>query len=115
VVAHCADLSGFRDSVPAASLSWRAYHFDPHFHWAPLEYCEAIFDWARDAFIAQTAFSIQPFAELPDDCAGDIVDYLETRLARTEMLQIAKYCTSAESCSWVCRVIAAGVAADIAV
>jgi len=81
----------------------------------PLDDRAAVFDWARDAFISQIAISVHPFGDLPDDCAGDVMEFVETALTRTETLQIAKNCSSTEACFWVCRIIAAGIAADVAV
>jgi len=101
-VAHCATLSSSNDSsVPAPALSLHAYQLDPSFLWAPREARFLVFKWARNAFVAQLAAMTQPFVDLPDDCAGDVLDYLEMAMTREESLCIAEHCSSPEANAWV--------------
>jgi hypothetical protein len=100
-IAHCAALSGYKDIVRAPALSLHQYQLDPSFHWAPREARFLVFKWARNAFVAQLAAMTQPFVDLPDDCAGDVLDYLEMAMTREESLCIAEHCSSPEANAWV--------------
>ena len=116
VVAHCAILSATKEPAPSTALTLRPYHFDPFFSWAPPTARAAVFAWARDAFIAQlAATSSQPLRNIPDDCAGDIFDFLEMTMARQEVLHISKHCSSPEARAWVLAVLTAAVTVSIAV
>ena len=106
-VAHCAGFSASNQSVPKTSLVLRPYQLDPTFLWAPPEARNAIYSWARESFDVQVAANTQPFLELPDDCAGDILEYLKLTMTRTESLQIATHCSSLEAHAWVRSLIAA--------
>ena len=94
--------------MPATALSLRAHQLDPAFLWAPPAARYAVVAWARDVFIAQHAGSIQPFERLPDDCAGDVLEFFG--MTRNEFDLIAKHCSSPEAQGWVRAVIAAAVA-----
>jgi len=109
LVAHCADLSGFYDSVSENPLCLCAYQFDPYFNWAPVDTRAAIFAWVRDAVTIQFAAASQPFADLPDDCAGDILEFLETYMTHKEMMYFAMHCLSPEANVWVRAVFNAAV------
>jgi hypothetical protein len=99
--------------VPAPALTLRAYQVDPSFLWAPSAARAVIFSWARDTWIAQRATLTEPFAQLPDDCAGDVLEYLDLLMTRKELLRIATYCSSAEANDSVRAVVAAvAVSAD---
>ena len=106
-VAHCATLSASEKRLPATALSLRAHQLDPAFLWAPPAARSAVVACARDSFIAQLAATIQPFVELPDDCAGDVLEFFE--VTHNEFELIAKYCTSLEAQAWMRAVIAAAV------
>lgn len=110
VLAHCATLSSCEEFVPAPVLFLSSSHFDSSFLWAPSEAREMVFKWARDAFIAQLAANIQPFADLPDDCAGDVLECLEMSITRRESLLIATHCSSPQAIAWVRAVVAVAVA-----
>ena len=94
--------------MPATALSLRAHHFGPAFLWAPPAARSAVFAWARVVFIAQHAGSTQPFERLPDDCAGDVLEFFGMTHNESEL--IAKHCSSPEAQDWVRAVIAAAVA-----
>jgi len=106
---HCGTLSAGREQLPATALSLGAHHFDPAFLWAPPDARAAVFAWALHVFIAQLAATIQPFEDLPDDCAGDVLEFFEMAMTRTDALHIAKHCSSPEARAWVRTVIAAAV------
>ena len=108
--AHCAFLSAPKKSLPASSLSLRPYHLDPSFLWAPLEASCSIFKWARDAFVAQVAASTKAYAKLPDDCAGDILEFLQVAMTRTESLHVTEHCSSPKARDWVRAVFDAAMA-----
>jgi len=94
--------------LPATALSLRAHQLDPAFLWAPPAVRSAVVAWARDVFIAQHAGSIQPFERLPDDCAGDVLEFFGMTHNESELM--AKHCSSPEAQDWVRAVIAAAVA-----
>ena len=93
--------------MPATVLSLRAYHLDPCFLWAPPMACAAVFAWAQRVFVAQLAATIQPFEKLPDDCAGDVLEFFG--MTHTESELIAKHCSSLEARAWVRKVVASAV------
>jgi hypothetical protein len=97
--------------LPATALSLRAHQLDPAFLWAPPAARYAVVAWARDVFIAQHAGSIQPFERLPDDCAGDVLEFFGMTHNESEL--IAKHCSSPEAQDWVRAVIAAAAAAVV--
>jgi len=88
---HCAALSTSEEPAPAMSLSLSAYQLEPSFRWPQPAARAKVVAWARDAFILQLASSTEPFAVLPDDCAGDVLEYLEMTITRTESLQYVSY------------------------
>ena len=110
---HCATLSGSKDSVQAPALPLHAFQLDPSFLWAPHQARSLVFKWARNAFIAQLAVITEPFEELPEDCAGDILAFLEMAMTREESLQIARHCAWPEAHFWVRAVMAAAIAVSL--
>lgn len=112
-VAHCANLTSVEESLPSTALSVHANHFEPPFLWAPRAARSAIFGWARDAFLIQFAASTQPFATLPDDCAGDVLEFLDITMPRKEVFYILAHCISPEAYVWVRKTIAAAVVVSI--
>ena len=67
--------------------------------------------WALHVFIAQLAATVQLFEELPDDCAGDVLEFFGMTHNESEL--IAKHCSSPEAQDWVRAVIAAAAAAVV--
>lgn len=110
-LAHCANLSA---SVPTTEPSLRARQLDPSFRWAPPTARSAVIAWARAAFMIQLAATTQPFEKLPEDCAGDVLEFLETAVTCTEASHIVRHCSSPEASAWVRAVLAAAVAPVIA-
>jgi hypothetical protein len=106
-IAHCATLSASKDFVPTPGLFLGEPQSDPHFFWAPPQACNLVFKWARNVFVAQLAANIKPFAELPDDCTGDVLEHLEMAMTRTESQRIIAHCSSPGACAWVRVVVAA--------
>lgn len=110
VVAHCAALSTPNSSAPETKLTLRAHQLDPSFLWVPhIEACIDRFGWARDVYAAQVASNVQPFVDLPDDCAGDVLEYLEFKMTRAEVLHVVTHCSSPEAHAWVCEVATAAI------
>lgn len=85
------------------------------FLWAPAPARAAIFLWARNTFVVQLAKTVEPFEKLPEDCAGDVLEFLDIAMTRKEALHIATHCSSPEACAWVRAVVAAAAASAIAV
>ena len=107
---HCVALSNEQKaSVPAKELPLRPYHFDPSFLWANPDARAAIFKWARSAFVVQQAAAISLFANLPDDCACDVLDFLQVPMPRSESLHVATCCASPEAQAWMRAVVVAAV------
>jgi hypothetical protein len=113
VLFHCAALSDFKDAVSKPLWSLNSYHLDPFFLWASRNYRSMVFSWARSTFIVQLAAMTQPLDELPDDCAGDIIEYLEIDATRTESMRIASHCSSPKAHAWVYSVVTAAVVVSI--
>jgi len=109
VRAHCATLSRSEEVMAGSVLSLRPYQLDPSFLWAPPAARNAAVAWAKDTYVAQLASLTEPFAELPDDCAGDILEYLEWLLHREAILHIAEHCSSPEAIEWVKSINTAAV------
>jgi hypothetical protein len=107
--AHCATLAAAEQLVPSSTLFLRAHHLDPSFLWAPPAARSAVVAWARNACIAQYAGTTPPFRRLPDDCAGDVLEFTEMGMTHEESVQIAKHCSSSEARAWVCAVVAGAV------
>ena len=59
------------------------------------------------------ATTIQPFEELPDDCAGDVLEYQELAMTRKESLQVAALSPSPEANLWARAVIEAAIAVSL--
>jgi len=56
--------------------------------------------------MAQVAANTQSFSGLPDDCAGDVLEFLTmTTLERTELLEVVTDCSSPEACAWMRTVV----------
>jgi len=111
-VAHCATLSNSEASVPPHVLSLRAYQLDAFALWAPPDARVVLFMWARDTFIAQRAATTPPFSDLPDDCAGDVLEFLETAMPRAESLRVVAHCSSPAAHAWVRAVVSVAVVAQ---
>ena len=111
-IAHCATLSTPEEPIPATRVSLSTAHLEPSFTWAPPASRTAVVGWARGIFIVQLASCTQPFADLPDDCAGDVLEYLEMTVTRTESLQLMPSPYSPKAQAWVRAVIAAAVAVN---
>ena len=92
-----------------AALPLHEYQLGPSFLWATPAARTTVFAWARDAFIAQIAANTQPFEELSDDCAGDVLEFLDTTMARAEILHVATHCSSTEAHAWLHEVLAAAI------
>ena len=116
VQAHCVDLTKeLQTAVPATVPSLRAYHRDPLFLWAPPDAYAAVVAWNRKAFTVQVAVVSQLFQEISDDIAGDIFEFLEPSMSRTEWMHVATNCSSPEARTWVRSMMAAAVAvSDVA-
>jgi len=110
VLSYCAALSASGETLPSIALPFHAQPFDPLFLWAPRGSRSAVYAWARDAFIAQLAGTTQPFEDLPDDCAGDVLEHFEMFMTRSESLYITMHCSSPEACAWVREVVEAAAA-----
>lgn len=108
-IAHCAALSAHNKPASDSVLPLKAYQLEPSFLWAPRDARKSLFTWARDALVVEFAASVEPFSELPDDCAGDVLDYLETTMTRKESPDFAMRCLSPESSAWRRAIIAAGI------
>jgi ankyrin repeat protein len=114
-VAHCVTLSASEDTVSTTALPLRSYHFDPSFLWAPHAARTAVTAWAHDACILHLAAATQPNSALPDDCAGDVFEFLKMkRMARTDALHVATHCSSPEAQVWVRAVVTAAATVAIA-
>jgi hypothetical protein len=109
-IAHCASLSSSTDPKPAKALPLRSYHLEPPFLWAPPAARASIIAWARDSFIIQIATTIPPFVELPDDCAGDILEYFDSQVTHGQVLHNAMHSFSFEAHAWVRAVVITEVA-----
>jgi len=114
ILAHSAALPSAIEPVPTTALSLRAHQLDPSFRWALPAARAAVYSWARDAFIVQLAANTQPFEKLPEDCAGDVLDFFETALTRAEASHLTTHCSSPEASAWVCAIIVAAVVPIIA-
>jgi len=112
--AHCAaPPAASVEPCPASALFLQAYQLEPAFLWAPPEARTALFAWAKNTFIAQLAANNDSFEELPDDCAGDVLEYLELTMTREESMHIVAHCSSPPAHAWVRAVVAAAVAVSI--
>ena len=110
LAAHCVALSTPQETMPATDLTLREHQLDPFFLWAEPTARSAIFAWARDTCITQLAPSNQPFDKLPEDCAGDVLEYLDTTMTRQEMLNASSHCPSPEAHAWLHEVFATAIA-----
>ena len=106
-IEYCNTLSASSNVETVENL--HAYHLDPYFFWAPPDARYMIFGWAQNAFTNQLAAYTQPFLELPEDCAGDVLEYLDTNMTREDSLYYATECATPAAHAWVRDVLAAGV------
>ena len=104
--AHCVALAVSDEPFPESALSLRTYQLDPFFLWTPVEARKKVVAWARDIFVVQLAHKTPFLEDLPDDCAGDIMEFFVTR---DNLLSILSY--SPESNTWVRAVVVAGLVA----
>jgi len=106
-------ISTVEGPLPIQALNLHAYHFhDPSFRWAPTEARVKIFAWAQDLFAAHLVAYTLPFADLPDDCVGDVWEYMiEIVTARIELQHVIRCCSSPETLAWIRAVVAAAYAA----
>jgi len=111
--ARCTTLSAPEEVVLATSLSLRPFQLDPSFLWAPPHARNALFTWARDVYIAQLAFITDPFEAIPDDCAGDVLEFFGMTMHRVEALHVGAHWTSPEVRAWMRAAIAAAVAVKL--
>ena len=82
---------------------------------APPDAYAAVVAWNRKAFTVQVAVVSQLFQEISDDIAGDIFEFLEPSMSRTEWMHVATNCSSPEARTWVRSMMAAAVAvSDVA-
>jgi hypothetical protein len=91
------------------ALILRAHQLAPSFLWVPSHVRTEVFKWAGYAFIAQIAATTQPFAELSDDCAGDILEFFDMTMTRVEMLHVTMHCASPRACAWVHEILTAAI------
>jgi len=108
--ARCATLAASAETFPTTALFLQAYQLEPSFLWAPPEARNTLFVWAKNAFVAQLAANTLAFAELPDDCAGDVLEWFEMTMTRKDALHIATHCSSPEAHAWLREAVAAAVA-----
>ena len=90
-----------------------AVHVHPSFAWAPGGAQYMVFAWAQDAFELQFAATTQPCVDLPDDCIGDVLEFIHARMTRAEYMYVATHCSSPEAQAWVRSVVAAAVAVSV--
>jgi hypothetical protein len=113
-VAHYAALSEHSDTpmrrqgtlLPACLLA-------PTFDWAPGEARVAVSLWARSVLVAQLAATDQAFADLPDDCAGDVLEFFESTMNRKDFLHFATHHSSQKAKAWVLDIVTAEVLVSI--
>jgi len=105
---HCATLSSLKtEATPVTSLSLDPHHLEPPLLWAPRTARAPLIIWARNVFIVKIATATEPFTDLPDDCAGDVLEYLQMSMTRMEASRIATLSLSPEAHSWVRAVLVA--------
>jgi len=81
------------------------------FAWVPVDARAVLFVWAQDAFAVHVAAFTRPFMDLPDDCAGDDLVFIELKLTtRERLLGVLEHCSSQSAKTWVREVTAAAVA-----
>lgn len=108
-LARCAAFSAPTNLIPATVLALHEQHFDPFFLWAPPVARAEIFIWARNLYIPQLLVNTEPFTDLPDDCACDVLEYLITKMCRAETMRTITHCSSPEAHAWVQKVVTAAV------
>ena len=91
---HWANLSKSEVPIFAPALSLCAYQIDASFCWAPPPARSAVIAWARGVKIAQFAATTQLFADLPDDCGGDVLEFLEVLMPREVMMNLSAHSLS---------------------
>lgn len=131
-VAHCAALSGFKGYEPACegkepAVYLHSYQVGPFFFWVPEEVRTELFFWAEDARLLLLAATSKPFVDLPDDCAGDILEYLNFQTnrynlhsnkcdkyrKRRDMLWFVEHCSSPQAHAWARMIFAASKAVRV--
>jgi len=113
VIAECACLSvlGVSDQMPILSL--HPYQLEPPYHWASPAARAAVLAWAQEAFIVLLAMTIKPFSELPDDCAGDIMEFFGSALSRRAIHHFATPSLSSEAHAWVRTVLTSSITVSV--
>jgi len=106
VMGHSTALTEYSEPLP--------YQLDPPFLWAPLSGRSKIYEWARSAFIIHAATVTEPFIDLPDDCAGDVLDYTSMSMSRLDALCVLTHFSSPEAHDWVRRVLLTAIAVSTA-
>lgn len=113
VYEHCARGAPPEEILVAPELPLRAYHLDPSMLWAPAPARAAVVAWAKDAIVGQAVAMTLSLADLPDDCAGDILDFLEMSMTLTRRQELLHHSTtsimSPEAHTWMREVIIAAV------
>ena len=109
LVAHCTALSDTPGIMPETPISLSAFDYDAFFLWARPSVRAAVFEWARDAHIAQLAATYQTFADLPDDCAGDVLEFLSIAMTRRESAYIVTHCSSSKARAWVRSIVVSSI------
>jgi hypothetical protein len=109
---HWVTLSVSHEVVsPAAfDFSLRSYQLDPSFLWATPAVRDAVVAWARDAFIVQLAVNTPLFSDLPDDCGGDVLEYLDLVMIRHVSRMHMTLTSSPEAAAWVNSILCAAIA-----
>lgn len=60
------------------------------------------------------AIATEPFIDLPDDCAGDVLDYTSMSMSRLDALCVLTHFSSPEAHDWVRRVLLTAIAVSTA-
>jgi len=110
--AHCDALSASSNEAVPSTAPLREYHLDPAFNWAPHGAHNTVIAWARDVFTVHVVHNHQLFADLPDDCCGDVSEFLVMTMARSEILHVSRHYSS-KALAWVHEVLAAAVVVSI--
>jgi len=107
-IEHCTNF-GSKVEASLSPLSLCPYHLDPSFLWAPSAARSTLISWARSVYLVHQATMSPSFAELPDDIAGDVFEFLESPMSRTELMHITTHCSSPEARNWVHALIEVAV------
>lgn len=112
-IAHCSAFSSVKELDQATALPLHEYHIEPSFSWAPRDARNVIFSWARDIYTVQIAAVTQPFVELPDDCAGDILEYFDLSMTRLELLNISANGSSSEAVRYINSILSEAITVSL--